>query len=185
MIIIALLDIYIIVKFFEYVWCANIRHQPPSVASNDYERRLVIEQIKTKYPKAKNICEIGSGFGGLARTIARNTKANVYALENMPFAAFVSKTVDKLSCCKNNKTIWCDAFAFLDNTYMKFDVAIAYLGPTVTQMIKKYKDKIKVVISLDFEIKNIKPKHVIDMGYGNTVYKGIKYPHRLFIYEFK
>ena len=68
---------------------------------------------------------------------------------------------------------------------MKFDVAIAYLGPTATPMIQKYKDKIKVLISLDFEIKNLKPKHVIDMGHGYTIYKRIKYPHRLFIYEFK
>ena len=178
-------DVYLCFKLFEYVYCANIRHQPPLVASNNYERRLVIEQIKNKYSTAKNICEIGSGFGGLARAIARNTPANVYALENMPFSAFISKIADRLSFCKNNKTIWCDAFAYLDNTDLKFDIAIAYFGPTATPMIQKYKDKIKVLISLDFEIKKLKPKHVIDMGRGYTIYKGIKYPHRLFIYEFK
>ena len=182
---VVIFDLYLGIKLFEYIYCASIRHQPPLVASNNYERQLVVEQIKTKYPKAKNICEIGSGFGGLARAIARNTKANVCALENMPFSAFVSRTADRLSHCKNNKTIWCDAFAYLDNTDMKFDVAIAYLGPTATPMIQKYKDKIKVLISLDFEIKNLKPKHVIDMGHGYTIYKRIKYPHRLFIYEFK
>ncbi len=48
----------------------------------------------------KKICELGSGFGGLARVIARNTKADVYALENMPFAAFMSKIIDILSGCK-------------------------------------------------------------------------------------
>lgn len=109
-------DIYLGGKFFEYVYCANIKHQPPLVASNKYERQLVVEQIKTKYPKAKNICEIGAGFGGLARTIARNTKANVYALENMPFSAFVSKLSDILLRCKNNHTIFSDAFEYLKTT---------------------------------------------------------------------
>ena len=68
---------------------------------------------------------------------------------------------------------------------MKFDVAIAYLGPTATPMIQKYKDKIKVLISLDFEIKGLKPMRIIDMSKdGYTLYKRIKYPHRLFVYNF-
>ena len=178
-------DLYLGIKVFEYVYCASIRHQPPLVASNKYERKLVIEQIKNKYPKAKNICEIGSGFGGLARAVARNTGANVYALENMPFSAFVSKTTDRLSFCKNNTTIWCNAFQYLDNTNIKFDIAIAYLGPTSTPKIEKYKNKLKVLISLDFAIQGLKPKYIIDAGRGYTVYNRIKYPHRLFIYEFK
>jgi len=43
---------------------------------------LVVSEIIKNYPNAKNICEIGAGFGGLARAVARNTNANVYALEN-------------------------------------------------------------------------------------------------------
>ena len=178
-------DIYLGIKSFEYIYCASIRHQPPLVASNQHERQLVVDQIKTKYPEAKNICELGSGFGGLARTIARNTKANVYELENMPFSAFVSKTCDILLRCKNNHTIFGDAFEYLKTTNKHFDIAVAYLGPTATPMIYKYKNKINVLISLDFEIKELKPKYVIDMGRGYTIYKRIKYPHRLFIYEFK
>jgi hypothetical protein len=173
------------IKLFEHTYCFCIRHQPPFVASNDYERQLVVEIIKNKYPDAKNICEIGSGFGGLARTIAHNTNTNVYALENMPFSAFVSKVSDKISRCKNNKTIWTDAFKYLDNTDMNFDIAIAYLGPTYTPIIKNYKNKINTLISLDFEIKGNKPKQVIDIGHGYTIYKRKKYPHRIFIYEFK
>ena len=109
-------DIYLGIKSFEYIYCASIRHQPPLVASNQHERQLVVDQIKTKYPEAKNICELGSGFGGLARTIARNTKANVYALENMPFSAFVSKKCDIVLRCKNNHTIFGDAFEYLKTT---------------------------------------------------------------------
>ena len=184
LIVVLVFDLYLAVKFFEYVYCANIRHQPPLVASNQHLRQCVVEQILKYYKKSKNICEIGSGFGGLARSVAKQTKSNVYALENMPFSALVSKTADKLSQCKNNKTIWCDAFKYLENTDIKFDVAVAYLGPTATPILQRYKDKIKVLISLDFEIKNLNPIRIIDVGHGYTIYKRTIYPHRLFVYEF-
>lgn len=178
-------DIYLGVKFLEYVYCANIKHQPPLVASAACLRRNTVEQIVKYYNKSKNICEIGSGFGGLARAVAKQTKANVYALENMPFSAFVSKICDFIVGCKNNHTVRCDAFEYLDKTNKKFDVAIAYLGPIATPRIQQYKNKIRVLISLDFAIKNLKPTRVIDLSQeGYTVYKKIKYPHRLFVYEF-
>lgn len=184
LVVVILVDIFLAVKFCEYVYCANIRHQPPMVASNRILRRTVINEIKSHYPHAKTICEIGSGFGGLARTVARNTRANVYALENMPFSAFVSKTVDTLSLCKNNKTVWCDAFEYLNNTDKKFDVAIAFLGPTLTPKLKKYTNKIRVLISLDFAIPTLSPTRIIEIGRGYTIYKKVKYPHRLFVYTF-
>ena len=83
-------DAFLAFKFFEYVYCAHIRKQAPLVPSNQVLRQYVIDQILTKYPKSKNICEIGSGFGGLARDIARKCNKSVYALENMPFSAFIS-----------------------------------------------------------------------------------------------
>ncbi len=179
-------DIFLAITFIEYRYCADIRHQPPLVSSARHLRRNTIEQIVKYYNKSKNICEIGSGFGGLARAVAKQTKANVYALENMPFSAFISKTCDLLSGCKNNHTIWCDAFEYLAKTNKKFDVAIAYLGPTSTGKIQKYKNKVRVLISLAFEIKDLEPARVIDLSeYGFTVYNKIKYPHKLFIYEFK
>jgi 16S rRNA A1518/A1519 N6-dimethyltransferase RsmA/KsgA/DIM1 with predicted DNA glycosylase/AP lyase activity len=157
-------------------------NQPPLVGSNNSLRRLVINQIKIYYGNAKNICEIGSGFGGLARDIANNTNANVYALENMPFTAGVSKFFDFITGARS-KTIWCDAFDWLNNTDKIIDVAVAYLGPSFTKKLLKYKRKIRVIISLDFEIKNMKPTRVINLGYGYTLYNHKKYPHRVFIYE--
>lgn len=186
LIVVLIFDIYLGIKFFEYVYCANIKHQPPLVASPSCLRRNTVEQIVKYYNKSKNICEIGAGFGGLARAVAKQTKANVYALENMPFSAFVSKTCDLLSGCKNNHTIWCDAFEYLDKTNKKFDVAVAYLGPTATPKLQQYKNKIRVLISLDFEIKGLNPVRVIDLSKnGYTLYKRVKYPHRLFVYHFK
>ena len=178
-----LFDLYLAFKCIEFIYCAFIRRQPPLVSSTTKMRKVVIEQIKQTCPVAKNICEIGSGFGGLARMIAKNTNADVYALENMPFSAWVSKVCDKLFC-KNNKTIWCDAFKFLDNTDKQFDVAVAFLGPKLTPQMQKYANKIDVFISLDFEIPNLVPIYVIEIPGGYTEYNHKKYPHRLFVYKF-
>lgn len=185
MVFLIIYDLYLGIKFIEFVYCANIVRQPPFVASSDTMRQYAIKQILTKYKKAKNICEVGSGFGGLARAIAFNTNANVYALENMPFSALVSKIADYKSKCKNNKTIWCDAFKYLKNTDIKFDVAVAYLNPTFTSKLYDYRNKFNVLISIDFEIQGTKPTKIIDIGYGYTTYMGTRYPHKLFIYEFK
>lgn len=180
-----LVDIYLIVKFIEYVYCANIRHQPPFVPSPNKLRHLVVQEIALNYPDAKNICELGSGFGGLARMIAQKQQANVYALENMPFSVFISKLCDFLTGCKNNKTIHCDIFDYLEKTNIHFDIAIAYLSPSMTPRIQKYRKKIDVLISLDFEIPGITPKRIIELKHGYTIYNKIKYPHRLLVYEFK
>jgi len=185
LIVLIIYDIYLCVKLTEFAYCAFVRHQPPLYASANMLRERVIEQIITKYNKSKNICEIGSGFGGLARAIAFSTNAKVYALENMPFSALVSKIADYKSKCKNNKTIWCDAFKYLKNTDIKFDVAVAYLGPTFTSKLYNYRNKFNVLISIDFEIQGTKPTKIIDIGYGYTTYMGTRYPHKLFIYEFK
>ena len=177
-----LLYVFLAIKFVEYIYCAHIRQQPPLVSSARGLRRLVLQQIRTHYPHAKNICEIGSGLGGLARYIAKNTNANVYALENMPFTVLGARFFDFITHARS-KTIWCDAFEWLDKTNKKIDVAIAYLGPSFTTRLPKYKNKIRVIISLDFEVANMRPTRVVDLGHGFTLYNHKKYPHRVFVYE--
>ena len=177
-----LLYVFFAIKFVEYIYCSRIRQQPPLVSSNRGLRRLVLQQIKTYYPHAKNICEIGSGLGGLARYLAKNTNANMYALENMPFTVLGAKFFDFITGTRC-KTIWCDAFKWLNDTDKKIDVAIAYLGPSFTTTLSKYKNKIHVIISLDFEIENMRPTRTIDLGHGYTLYNHKKYPHRVFVYE--
>lgn len=177
-----LLYVFFIIKFVEYIYCAHIRSQPPLVSSNHGLRRLVLKQIHTYYPYAKNICEIGSGLGGFARYIAKNTDANVYALENMPFTVLGARFFDFIMGSRS-KTIWCDAFEWLNKTNKKIDVAIAYMEPSSTTRLTKYKNKIRVIISLDFEIEKMRPTRVIDLGCGYTLYNHKKYPHRVFVYE--
>ena len=182
--IILYINVYLLLKFIEYFYCAFIARQPPNVTSSNAMKQKVLEQINTCYKNAKNICDIGSGYGSFTRFIAKNTKADVIGIENMAFSAFAAKVLD-LFCFRNVKTIKADAYEFLDKTNIVFDVAIAYLGPREVQKLKKYKNKIRVLICLDFEIKNIKPTRIIDVGHGFTTFNHKKYPHKLFIYEFK
>ena len=159
-------------------------HQPPFVPSVNKLRKAAVEYIVEFYPNAKNIVEIGSGYGGFAREVAKNTNANVIGIENMPMAALVSFCADLFSKTKS-KTVWCDAFDYLDKTDICFDVGLAYLGPDLTPELKKFSKKIKVLISLDFEIPELNPVKVIDLKCGYTIYNRVRYPHKLFIYEFK
>lgn len=181
--VLVVVDIWLGIKFIEYVYCANVRHQPPFVPANKKMRHVVISEILSHYGNAATVCEIGAGHGGLARYIARHCNVRVVALENMPFAASVSKVLGILSWGRC-QTVWCDAFEWLDKVPEPIDVAVAYLGPNLTPRLSKYGDKIKVLLSLDFEIPNMRPVRIIDVYDGYTIYGGKKYPHRLFVYEF-
>ncbi len=167
----------------EYLWCVLVKHQAPCVTSSGNLKRATVSAIRQFYPNTKRIIEIGSGHGGLARYVARRVDASVVGVENMPFAVMISKIGDWF-CLARSKTIWVDAFEYLNKTSEKFDVAIAYLGPKLTPQIKNYSKKIKVLIAMDFEIPKLTPVRVIDLG-GSITYGGKKYPHKLFIYEFK
>ncbi len=177
-----LIDLFLLIKFVEYIYCSHFVRQPPLVQSIAPLRQATTDYIRANYKNAQNICELGSGFGGLARQVARKTRARVYALENMPFSAFLSKVLDIITMSRN-RTIWCDAFKYLDDTDVKFDIAIAYLGPDFTNRIYVYRDKIRILISLDFELDGVAPISIIDVGHGYTRYNGKKYPHKLFIYD--
>lgn len=176
---------YFFIKIFEYWYCAAIRKQVPFVPSSEKLRIAVVEQINAYFKNAKNIVEVGSGFGGLARYVAKKTNVNVVALENMIFSALVSKFLDLFQRNKKSKTVWIDAFEYLKNTNEKFDVALAYLGPEATPLLKNFANKIDFFISLDFEIEGLKPVRVFDLKSGYVIYKHRKYPHKLFVYDFR
>ena len=103
-------------------------------------RCAVADEILAHYSDVKNIAEIGSGYGGMARYIARRTGAHVIAIENMPFSVFVSKFLGMLGprCCE---TDWCDAFEWMKGVKESIDVAITYLGPRVMPRMKGYVGK--------------------------------------------
>lgn len=180
----AIMVAYIWVRGIEYAWCILVKHQAPFVASSHNQRKATAAQINQYYKNAKTIIEVGSGYGGLARYIARHTNKKVIGLENMPFCVCVARFFDFFSFGKS-RTEFCDAFKYFQTTRKKIDVVVAYLGPTLTPKLLKYCKKIKVLISLNFEIPNITPTRIIDLRRGSVLYGGKKYPHKLFIYEFR
>ena len=178
---VAIFELFALIYFIEYVVAVEVFHQPPFVPTTKRNQEQVVQYINKNYPNAKYICEVGSGYGRMARYIGKHTNAKVIALENMPISALISKTADLFQ--RKSKTIKCDAFKYLNNTNKKFDIAIAYLSPTHTTELFKLKDKFDVLISLDFEVKNEKPDEIVDNGPGYTVYNRKKYPHKMYIYK--
>ncbi len=179
---VSFLEIYLLVRGAEYLYSAFILRQPPFVASNRRERRAIVRAIRDYCPDVATVCDIGSGDGGLSRYVARRCGCRVIGLENMPVAAMVSRIGDLL--CPRVRTIHCDAFEYLANTDMVFDVAIAYLGPAFVSQLLQYKDKIRMLIVLDFEIQGTVATAVIHIGGRAMRYNGVLYPRKLFIYKF-
>ena len=181
---IAFVILFTCLYVIEYIWCVHIKSQVPFVGASRVQQKAVAKYINDNYPNTRNIVECGSGHGCLARYIARKTNTNVIGLENAPFCVFLSRFFSLFSRAKF-QTINTDMFEYLDNTKNKFDIAIAYLNPTFTPLLQKYDKKIKVLISLNFEIPNLKPVRIVDLKRGFVLYNYKKYPHKLFIYEFK
>ncbi len=175
--------VYVIWSRAEYIISA-VRHNIPFVPSASVLRDAVVREIRHNYKDAKTVCEIGSGYGALARKISKECNVNVVALENMPFTFFIAKCADVLTRAGRVKTLWCDAFEYLDAGH-KFDIGVAYLGPWVNGRLAKYKQNFRVLITLDVPVPGLKPVKIVDVGRGYTRYGRYKYPHKLFIYEFK
>jgi hypothetical protein len=125
---------------------------------------------------------VGSGFGGLARAIARGCGISVVALENMPLLAFASKLADAAAGRGKSKTVWCDAFKYVAKSD-GFDLAVAYMGPAANKKLWEHRNKFRVLITLDFPINDAPATRTLDLGDGYTKYGDTLYPHRLYVYE--
>ncbi len=179
---ITLLVFYVIVSRTEYILCM-FRNQIPYVPSSRYLRRAVVAEIQKHFPNATSIVDIGAGYGGLARYIECHTDMTVVALENMPFTITVARII-KFITRSHIKIIKCDAFEYLKSS-PRFDIGVAYLGPTVNHKLTDLKNNIDVIITLDVPIPKLKPTRIINVGHGFTHYGRKKFPHKLFVYDFR
>ena len=179
---IAILELYLIITRSEYIWCV-FHNQIPYVASSKYLRRALVTEINKHFPNATSICDIGAGYGGLARYIAKKCDMTVVALENMPFTITMARVMNFVTHSRA-KIVRCDAFKYL-KTSPKFDIGVAYLGPTVNHRLAELKDSFDVIITFDVPIDKLKPTRIIDVGHGTTRYGNRKYPHKLFVYDFR
>ena len=176
---------YKLIQNIERLMCVFVRRQIPFVPSERALRRETVREIISHYPHAKTVVEIGAGYGGMARKIARNTGAQVYAIENMPFTFFMLRLLNLLMCARRCTPIRADAFKYLTETKRHFDIGIAYLGPGPNKKLAQFANKFNVIITLDAPIAGLKPTRIVDLSrYGFTRWNGVPYPHMLFIYEF-
>ena len=176
-------EFYLLFRVVEHWWCLILKKQIPYMASDKKLRNAVVQYIKKSCLKKPSVCEIGAGYGWLARCVAKKCGASVVALENMPFTFWVAKILQALSGNKSVQWVRCDAFRFLGNCNKKFDVGVAYLGPGVNDRLGDYLWCFDVLIVLDVPIANVKPFDVVDVGGGFTRYGRLKFPHKLFIYK--
>ncbi len=176
--------LYKIIQNIERALCVFRFHQIPFVPSADALRRAVVQEIRTRYTNAKTVIEIGAGYGGLARQIARRTNATVYAIENMPFSFAVLKMFNFIFRTRNCIAIRADAFKYIRKMRRHIDIGIAYLGPGINDKLRPYAKKFRVLITLDAPIRGMRPARTVDLSrYGATRWNGIVWPHKLFIYE--
>jgi len=180
--VITIFVVYMFIASIELV-ISRIRHKIPLVPSTHGLRCAVINEIQAHYPQMRTACDIGSGYGGLARQIARKCSMDVVGLENMPFAAMVSKATDRITRA-HNTTIWCDAFEYLKKCD-GVDIAVAYMGPGFNEQLYKYADKFHVLITLVIPADGLTPTRIITLPHGYTRYGGKKYPHKLFVYDLR
>lgn len=183
--IIAALAVYIAYKLVQIAewFIGTFMNQIPIVNSDHVIRRAVVREIRTRYPGARTVCEIGSGYGAMARKIARRCHVSVTGIENMPICATISRTIERLTCTQC-RTVWDNAFKYLA-TGVHFDIAVAYLGPVVNDRVISMRNAFDVLILIDVPARDVQPTHIVDIGHGYTRYGRDKYPHKLFIYDFR
>ena len=173
---------YIILSRLEYIRCV-FRRQIPFVKSSRYLRRAVADEINKHFRDATSVVDIGAGYGRLANYIARHCDVSVVALENMPFTITIARIV-KFFTRSPIQIIQCDAFEYL-KTSPHFNIGVAYLGPNVNSRLAEYKNTFDVIITLDVPIESLTPTRITDVGHGATRKKKKKYPHKLFVYDFR
>ena len=177
-----IVELYVFVYGAEYMWCV-FHNQIPYVHSSKYLRRAVVSEIKKHFPDATSACDIGAGYGGLARYIARHCDMSVVALENMPFTVTIAR-IKNFITHSGIQIIKCDAFEYLKSS-PHFSIGVAYLGPSINYRLAEYKKQFDAIITLDVPIEKLKPTRIIDVGHGSTRYGRHKYPHKLFVYDFR
>ena len=181
-IVLTLVVVGLLVNNAEHFIVGYIWRQIPCVSSSRVLRRAVATEIQ-KYKNVKSVCEIGSGYGGLARFVARKCNVDVVAVENVWFTFAVSYVLSLFFCGNRVQHVCADAFEYLKNENLHFDVGLAYLGPKVNDELRDLMSRFDVLICLDVPMSNAKPVRVVDVGCGYTKFGKEKYPHKLFFYE--
>jgi len=176
--------LYKTIQNIERALCVFKLRQIPFVPSVSVLRRAVVNEIRTHYPDAKTVMEIGAGYGGMAREIARHTNTTIYAIENMWFSFNIMRVTNFILRIRNCIPIRVDAFKYIRTMRRHIDIGVAYLGPGINDKLAPYANKFRVLITLDAPIRGMHPTRIVDLSrYGATRWNNVIWPHKLFIYE--
>ncbi|MCL1892502.1 MAG: class I SAM-dependent methyltransferase [Alphaproteobacteria bacterium] len=148
----------------------------PSLASQNKLREAALQQIARDSSDAKTIIDIGSGWGGLAREIARRfPNARVYGAELFPMPYLYSKL--RGIFFKNTKFVLGNAFKFMKN--QNFDIGITYLLPEQMAQVQEYHKHFKMLIVIDFPLPDAQPVRKIKL------HRDILGQHWIFVYDLR
>ena len=156
----------------------------PSLPSQRKMRKAVANEITKHYGNAKTVLDIGSGWGGMARGIARILPgARVIGIEKFLLPFSYSFIIWILFGPRNARFFMGDAFKFINrekgkgNGNYDFDIGIAYLLTPMMPKVEKVMDKFKVLITLDFPLPNASATRTIKL------HKDHLGQHYLYVYE--
>lgn len=154
-------DIIVLVIGIEQLICFT-KNMAPEVPSSSKLRTSVVKQIPIEFPNVKTIVDIGSGWGGMARLIAKsNPDAKVIGLEIMPSPFVYSKIRGVF--IKNLKFVFGNAFKYFAKSDEKFDVGIAYLLTPEMKNVENFLSRFAVLFALDFPLPDIEPAKKIKL----------------------
>lgn len=186
LVLLSLFEVSVLVYIGERLYSVCIKKQYPAVSCRNRHIYAIAAELKKHYPNMKTAVDIGSGFGRLARGIAKKTDLQVLAIENMPISICVAKFMNFVTNTKKVNFIYADAFKYIAKSNKKFDIGFAYLGPGMNGRLCEIRSHFRILITLDAEIPGLTPTRIIDVPGGCTNYHHLgKFPNRLFIYETK
>ncbi|MCL2538674.1 MAG: class I SAM-dependent methyltransferase [Alphaproteobacteria bacterium] len=179
---IGLLVLWLLFAVFMILLCLEVGatfiiRSAPEVPSSRRLRDAVAAEIRKNYPDAKTAIDVGSGWGGMARRVAREfPKMKVTGAELMPLAFICSWIARAVFGPRNCRFVLGDAVKFIKKS-KGFDIGICYSGTGLMRAVAPVKNKFKIIIALDFPLPDAKPTRTIQL------HKDTLGQHVLYVYE--
>ncbi|MCL2018039.1 MAG: class I SAM-dependent methyltransferase [Alphaproteobacteria bacterium] len=177
LIIVELFLLVFVILFSIEVGITLFRRTAPQLPSQKKLRDAVIGEINSCYPNEHTIMDIGSGWGGMVRRIARKfPKMRVTGIELMPLAFCCSWLSWLILGPKNARFMMGNAIKCISNG-MSADIAICYSGTSLMKEFAPLADKFKIVLALDFPLPGHVPVRTIKL------HKDHLGQHMLYVYS--
>ncbi|MCD8497929.1 MAG: class I SAM-dependent methyltransferase [Alphaproteobacteria bacterium] len=137
----------------------------PPAPTLPWVRRKILKALKKHLTKDNVfIVELGSGWGGLSTSIARNfSKAGVRGFELSPFPYWFSKL-------REGKRVRFTRADIFDQDLSEYDAVVYYLSPVVAERLSaKFQAELKpgtIIVSNAFQLPGFEPVEVLETRIG-------------------